>query len=442
MGFYRPGVTSGAGPPMCTYLVRRGAIYYFRRVIPNDLQAAFGGRREWVYSLKTKDRAEGKRRAQDATTESNRLITEAYSEYEASEIVSPVRIFSPIPKPETVAAARANTRLRALFNAYVSERQPSPSTVRGWQPVLEHLISYLGHDDAARIRTTDLIGWKEHLLVEPGRTGKLRSLRTIGDVYIAAIKVVLGWAADNQCIPNNPATAVKVRAPKRVRLRDPGFSRDEALTILRTSLKPSSDNLTREHALARRWVPWLCAYTGARVNELSQLRAEDVQKIDGKWAIRITPEAGTVKNGAVRIVPLHPHLIEQGFPAVAITQGKGPIFYAPSRQRKAGAESRHYKKVGERLAAWVRSIGIDDPAVLPNHGWRHMFKTTARLVSMDPDARDVIQGHALKTEGQKYGSFPISVLAAAIEKLPRFDVPGLPELQGSAVPEPQREAAA
>jgi len=41
---------------------------------------------------------------------------------------------------------------------------------------------------------------------------------------------------------------------------------------------------------ARRWVPWLSAYTGARVGEITQLRKQDVIKRDGIHAIHITPE--------------------------------------------------------------------------------------------------------------------------------------------------------
>ncbi|MEC5293197.1 hypothetical protein, partial [Aurantimonas sp. C2-3-R2] len=32
---------------------------------------------------------------------------------------------------------------------------------------------------------------------------------------------------------------------------------------------------------SRRWVPWICAYTGARVNEITQLRRQDIKQIDG-----------------------------------------------------------------------------------------------------------------------------------------------------------------
>jgi hypothetical protein len=73
--------------------------------------------------------------------------------------------------------------------------------------------------------------------------------------------------------------------------------------------------------------------------------------------------------------------------------------------------------MGERLAKWVRSLGIE--GVQPNHGWRHRFKTVARSVRMDPEARDAIQGHAPKTEGQAYGEWPLRALKDELEKLPR-----------------------
>lgn len=65
----------------------------------------------------------------------------------------------------------------------------------------------------------------------------------------------------------------------------------------------------------------LCAYTGARVGELTQCRAGDVEwrpsdqrALEGAEypVLRITPEAGTVKTGKARTVPVHPHLVEMG----------------------------------------------------------------------------------------------------------------------------------
>jgi hypothetical protein len=41
---------------------------------------------------------------------------------------------------------------------------------------------------------------------------------------------------------------------------------------------------------ARRWVPWICGYTGARVNEITSLLPSDIQQILGIWCFVLRPE--------------------------------------------------------------------------------------------------------------------------------------------------------
>src|SRR5215218_1793628 len=55
------GVTSEGASNMPEHMKRREALYYFRRVVPKDLQAA-GKPREICRSLKTRDFSEAKRR--------------------------------------------------------------------------------------------------------------------------------------------------------------------------------------------------------------------------------------------------------------------------------------------------------------------------------------------------------------------------------------------
>jgi Protein of unknown function (DUF3987) len=160
------------------------------------------------------------------------------------------------------------------------------------------------------------------------------------------------------------------------------FTDEEALTILSAALRAEAPPLGRrgwQWGAARRWVPWLCAYTGPRVGELTQLRAGDVEQRACGPVLRITPEAGTVKTGNARWVPLHHHVVEMGFldyvAAVEARLGKrGPLFYRPPPRpsRKPPAV-----RLRERLAEWVRGLGVTDPGIQPNQGWRHTFKTRA-----------------------------------------------------------------
>jgi hypothetical protein len=154
-------------------------------------------------------------------------------------------------------------------------------------------------------------------------------------------------------------------------------------------------------------------------------RCKDVtrRKIGGEevWIIAITPEAGPVKSKKAREVPLHPHLVEQGFPEFVASRGPGPLFYDPKRRRGGRDENPQASKVGEKLAEWVRKLGVDDEGVHPNHGWRHRFNVVARRVRMVPEIRDAIKGHKPRTEGEEYGGdVEWDVMWQEIKLLPRY----------------------
>jgi integrase len=315
---------------------------------------------------------------------------------------------------EAVGEAVADAvTLRTSFESYANEAELAPATVKRWSPVIDRLIDHLGHDDARRIARTDIVAWKDALLKE----GK--ASRTVRDVYLASIRATLQYAVDQGFLAENPAERVKVRVKKSLHEREKGFDHDEARTILTATLRPSSERISVEMAGARRWVPWLCAYSGARVNEITCLSGRDIVERNGIMMIRIKAE--TAKTRSWRNVPLHPHVIEQGFLGYARSRGSRPLFYEPTRSRGGKDGNPHFKKVGERLAEWVRALGID-ARVAPNHGWRHRFSSVARYVGMPEDIRHVIQGHAGSKVADRYGDTWPEVAYREIAKLPVYSV--------------------
>lgn len=326
------------------------------------------------------------------------------------------------PSSGADTAQATGPTIKEIFDAYARERRPREATVRQWSRNLDALVAFLGHEDASRVTQDDIVRWKDHLLASPsGRPdGKPGSLKTVKESYLGSMRAVFQAAVDNRRLAANPFTGVKVRGPKSVRTRDPGLSDAEAAMILSAALSVSFSSPPRPVELARRWVPWLCAYSGARVNEITQLRRCDVVEREGVWAIHITPEAGSTKTEEARWVPLHSHLIEQGFLAFVAASREGPLFYEPRTTGKPG-QPPAYRRTGERLAEWVREIGVTDREVRPNHGWRHRFKTVARAAKVDAEAREVIAGHKPNTVGGTYGIWTLQSLAEEVEKLPRYD---------------------
>jgi integrase len=325
----------------------------------------------------------------------------------------PDPLLETLPSLEVAPAKTAvAVSITGLFTEYEASGTASPATIKKWRPVVAKLTDFLGHDDAKRVTVADVNDWVRALIAKP------LSVKSVRDGYLPAISVLLGDAAARGLISFNPAAGVRVRGPKTVQLRSRSLTDEEAQTILKASLGSHPKSLSKGHGLARRWVPWVCAYTGARVNEITQLRAKDIRKEQGVWVIHITPEAGSVKTHKARMVPIHSHLLEQGFCDLGKEGDDTPLFYDPKAHRGGKEGNPQFKKVGERLAQGVRSLGIE--GVQPNHGWRHRFKTVARSVRMDAEARDAIQGHAPKTEGQAYGEWPMDALRAEVEKLGRY----------------------
>jgi integrase len=74
------------------------------------------------------------------------------------------------------------------------------------------------------------------------------------------------------------------------------------------------------------------------------------------------------------------------------------------------------------LGSWVREIGITDPEVSPNHGWRHLFKLIAQRNGIDGRVHDVITGHAAKTTAEDYGKAAVEDMAAALKRFPRYEI--------------------
>jgi integrase len=303
-----------------------------------------------------------------------------------------------------------------LWALFLAAKKLSASTRKKWEPYFEALCLRIKSRDMSRVTEKHLLDWRDALLAS------IPSPITVRDGYIAAAKSFFGWAKKMKFLPTNPSAEVAVEISKKHKVKMRGFNDDEAAVILSAALAPMSALMSGENAASRKWVPWLCAYTGARVNEITQARASDVKMVDGIWCIHITPEAGTVKTNE-RTVPLHPHLIEMGFlEYVRTKRGHAPLFYSRKRQRNAARKNPTYTSVGNKLAEWVRGLGIKDPRVAPNHGWRHRFKTQSRKARMDVEVRDAIQGHAPRTEGEDYGEVPVEVMYSELLRLRRYDV--------------------
>lgn len=317
------------------------------------------------------------------------------------------------------SAPTVPVRARESFVAYAGAAELAVATRKRWTPVFEDLVKFAEEDDLSKIDADKLAAWLDHLLA-----GERKAI-TVRDVYLAAVKAVYGWLVSRRRLKSNPTKELTVKVPYAERQDMREFDDQEACAILSAALRPQSANIAPHFAAARRWVPWICAYTGARVNEITQMRRSDIRFENGIWIALVTPEAGSVKNRKPRRVPLHPHLISQGFVHFVLSNATEALFYEPDPAGNLDLNNARIRRSGERLARWVREVGIDAKDVGPSHGWRHRFKTEGRRVGMVEAVMEAIQGHAPRSQGENYGSFPPEVMLPELLKLVPYQVNGV-----------------
>jgi integrase len=304
-----------------------------------------------------------------------------------------------------VAPTQEPLALSELVKGWAAERRPVAKTVYEWSRVVRQLEGYLGHGDARRLTAEDLIGWKQSM-IEAGLRPK-----TIQDAKLAPIRAILQWGMHNKHISSNPADGISLDARSKQGEKKRSFTDDEAKLILRAALI--------EQDPVRRWVPWIGAYSGARVSEICQLRSEDVLRIEEIWCMRFAPEAGSLKtSGSERIIPVHPALIEAGFLTFAAKIKPGPLFMALSPD-KFGKRGGNGTKV---IGRFVRQLGLVDPRLSPSHSWRHRIKTSGGKHGLAQDILNAITGHGSKSVADSYGEFPVEALFREISKIPKLQL--------------------
>ncbi|HWA18919.1 MAG TPA: DUF6538 domain-containing protein [Devosia sp.] len=325
---------------------------------------------------------------------------------------------SKYPAPYSPSTNGPPLQVEAFIADWIKGVPLSTATRQSWSGKLRNLMRNAGKTDIASITEADVVAWRN------ARLAAGISERTISEGDLAGVFSMFKWAVEEKKLISNPAQDVKQRfqEPEQVRPQK-GYDFREADLVLRATLEDHS-NLSEASAGARRWIPWLCAFSGARVGEIGQMHADHVYQEPTPsglriWCMLVTPEAGTVKNRKARVVPIHPQVIEQGFLAYVDKRKGRPLFYDPELARKPDSHHRQADKVGERLAAWVRKLGIPAP-VQPNHAWRHRFETLGRALWLREDIVDYITGHGPNSAADNYGDYLVEASYRAVCYLPRY----------------------
>jgi integrase len=269
----------------------------------------------------------------------------------------------------------------------------SVKTARKYLSIANEFADYRGQagNRADTVTAEELEGWKLTLLTSPQAPGGEPNGRRTVHHKIGNLKTILGWGVNR--FKSNAGIKAALGRVKEVEL--PGFEKkasdisairpDEALQVLKAARR-TSDARTR-------WLPWLCAYTGARINEVAKLRREDFLESEGYWFFKLTTSGGrSLKTASsVRYVPVHPTLEAEGFRKFVESTPKGALF-GPSADTTV------------RRWFWDEDgAAISREGVRPSHGWRHLFEDLCIRDGVSDSAKNYITGRVKPGSDQDYG---------------------------------------
>jgi len=311
--------------------------------------------------------------------------------------------------------------LFALLDHKAETQSLKQKTTEDYRRDLQKFVALIGHSDARRVTKDDVRTWRDNLIAEGLSTAK------INGKCLAALSGVLTHAVREFSLSENVASGIRDGRKDNSERGPKGYTGEQAKAILAATFNGSSKGLSAPHARALFWVPWLCAYTGLRVSEITQLRGRNVrQEKGGTPYILVTPTDGSTKSGRAWITGIHPHLVELGILDMFRAVGDGPAFYVPYPEdvEPQSVEGKpRYQDAGNRVGDWItKELGIPAPGGKPNHAWRHLFTTLSRVHQMDPQARNFMLGSGPIDAREGYGDWPPSVVAREIARLPRFAV--------------------
>lgn len=316
---------------------------------------------------------------------------------------------APKEKPRREASKNALTGLVEDWWKEAKRAGRKQSTYESYRNSMARLVTFLKHNTASRVTPEDIVRFKDY------RVQNGVSPKTVKDSDLAGMKTVFGWAVVNRRLPNNPAEGITIKVGKSRKLRSKGFYDSEAIAILKHAREFMPGREAPKLAAAKRWVPWLCAFTGGRVGEMIQIRKEDLWREGKLWVLHVTPEAGPVKTDEARDVVLHRQVIKEGFLAFYEKSKSGYLFIDP-KPGELGVRNA-VKTARNKVNAFVREV-VKDKNVDPSHGWRHRFKTVGIDQGVEMRVLDAIQGHAPRNVSEGYGDVTIKAKANAIAKFP------------------------
>lgn len=278
--------------------------------------------------------------------------------------------------------------------------------------------------DHCRLFFEEVAHWPRHASLRPDYAGMsvkevLTKSKALGEPapsqatlnkHRQRLSAFFNWLLQNKHIVHNPLLGL-VRQKKDDAEEETGrpFTQDE----LNKVFQPAAFETWAQGHPHRWWVPMLGLYSGARVNELSQLYVDDIETVAGVAGYHINkrfPGQKIKTNASRRFVPLAQPLLNAGFLTyVEDIRKAGHQRLFPHLPNNDG--NGFGRQMSKQFAAFIKKRGVTEEG-LGMHAFRHTLATRLDRAGVSESTIARITGH------QASGGI-----------LPKFyiDAPSLPE---------------
>lgn len=320
---------------------------------------------------------------------------------------------------QTTAQNRASYR---WFTEILGDKQPSAYTRRDvsrFKEQLEKLPARYGQ----RYKGMAI----DKLIETAERTREPRLTSRTIERHLAALSGFFDWSKQHGYGPDeNPATGFRAPKVRRAREARPAWTPRQLQVLFSSPLYTgckSIEECSRPGSLIPRdserfWVPLLGAFSGARAEELCQLRVKDIQQRDGIWVLDIGAGEGRKlkSQAAIRVIPLHKAIIAAGFLSYVDRIRKAGHDRLFPALKPGGADKKlsfYFSKWFSRYRRTLRGCEGRD-----FHALRGTFKTELAQQGVPKELRDEVCGHEHAGMDEVYlKGFPLVQLRDAVNKV-------------------------
>ena len=383
---------------------------------------------------------------EDSGKSVNDFRNEIYKKFdiEGEQLTPVIENYAPEPtqpylveKEDKPSQIDVSPKLSEMKEEFIGERLLSgfsPKSTRELESTIDDLIEIIGDIPILKVTPNNARDFKKIISSLPkyrNQSPRYRGL-TIKQILsldgvegqepkninklIYRVRVFFKWLKNNysEYVPQNHFDGLSIQEKKFDKPRDI-FTNKELHKIFDTTpfLNNTIRNPHRRNKLASFFVPIIAIHTGMRLEEICQLRLEDVYKEGTVDIIRVTISKETKLKTVTsqRIVPIHENLKRVGFLEYCNymkKQKKERVFWDLTKSRDG-----YGRNIGRYFMEYLRKVGVYEFQSKVFHSLRHSFITNLLQNGVREEVVNGLCGHKQKTMSTTIyfkGGFPSDLL--------------------------------